>query len=176
MAFSWLIVGRWHQLIQDDCDCNLGETREDLGWSLLGAFSAFLFLKKILFIYLFMRDTQREAETQAEGEAGSLWGARCGTQSWYPGITPWAEGRHSTAEPPRRPKVLVPGRFLEPRLEFCQSEKTEMNSPAFHHHFKRILPTLQIRTLRYKETCDLVTRTEPSGLINRSSLSCSDHK
>ena len=24
------------------------------------------------FIYLFMRDTQREAETQAEGEAGSL--------------------------------------------------------------------------------------------------------
>ena len=31
------------------------------------------------FIYLFMRDTQREAETQAEGEAGSLPGARCGT-------------------------------------------------------------------------------------------------
>ena len=34
------------------------------------------------FIYLFMRDTEREAETQAEGEAGSLQGARCGTQSW----------------------------------------------------------------------------------------------
>ena len=29
------------------------------------------FLKNILFISLFMRDTQREAETQAEGEAGS---------------------------------------------------------------------------------------------------------
>ena len=27
------------------------------------------------FIYLFMRDTQREAETQAEGEAGSLQGS-----------------------------------------------------------------------------------------------------
>ena len=27
------------------------------------------------FYYLFMRDTQREAETQAEGEAGSLRGA-----------------------------------------------------------------------------------------------------
>ena len=27
-------------------------------------------------IYLFMKDTEREAEeTQAEGEAGSLWGA-----------------------------------------------------------------------------------------------------
>ena len=27
------------------------------------------------FIYLFIRDTQREAETQAEGEAGSMQGA-----------------------------------------------------------------------------------------------------
>ena len=33
----------------------------------------FFFFKD--FIYLFMRDTQREAETQAEGEGGSLWGA-----------------------------------------------------------------------------------------------------
>ena len=31
------------------------------------------------FIYLFMRDTQREAETQAEREAGSMQGAQCGT-------------------------------------------------------------------------------------------------
>ena len=31
------------------------------------------------FIYLFMRDTQREAETQAEGDAGSLWRAQCRT-------------------------------------------------------------------------------------------------
>ena len=29
--------------------------------------------------YLFMRDTEREAETQAEGESGSPWGAQCGT-------------------------------------------------------------------------------------------------
>ena len=28
-----------------------------------------------------MRDTEREAETEAEGEAGSMQGARCGTQS-----------------------------------------------------------------------------------------------
>ena len=39
-----------------------------------------------------MRDTEREAETQAEGEAGSMQGARCGTQSWVPRITSWAEG------------------------------------------------------------------------------------
>ena len=39
------------------------------------------------FIYLFMRDTQREAETRAEGEAGSLQGARCRTRSQDLGIT-----------------------------------------------------------------------------------------
>ena len=48
------------------------------------------------FIYLFMRHTQRErereAETQEEGEAGSMQGAQCGTQSQVPRITPWAAG------------------------------------------------------------------------------------
>ena len=37
----------------------------------------FFFFKD--FIYLFMRDTEREAETQAEGEADSMQGARGGT-------------------------------------------------------------------------------------------------
>ena len=37
-----------------------------------------------------MRDT--EAETQAEGEAGSMQGARRGTQSQVSRIRPWAEG------------------------------------------------------------------------------------
>ena len=54
-----------------------------------------------------MRDTHREAETQAEREAGSLQGVRCGTRSQDSRITPWAEGRHPAAEPPRRPKRLV---------------------------------------------------------------------
>ena len=31
------------------------------------------------FIYLFMRERERDAETQAEGEASSTGGARCGT-------------------------------------------------------------------------------------------------
>ena len=39
-----------------------------------------------------MRDTEREAETQAEGEAGSMQGACCGTRSQVSGIRPWAEG------------------------------------------------------------------------------------
>ena len=55
---------------------------------------------------LFMRHTEREAETQAEGEAGSLQGAQCGTRFWDPGIVPWAKGGRSTTEPPGVPKNL----------------------------------------------------------------------
>ena len=39
-----------------------------------------------------MSDTQREGETQAEGEAGPMQGTRRGTQSWVPRIRPWAKG------------------------------------------------------------------------------------
>ena len=39
-----------------------------------------------------MRDTDREAETQAEGEAGSMQGAQHGTRSRVSRITLWAEG------------------------------------------------------------------------------------
>ena len=35
-----------------------------------------------------MRDAEREAETQAEGEGGSLRGARFGIQSRDPGVMP----------------------------------------------------------------------------------------
>ena len=59
------------------------------------------------FIYLFMRDTEREAETQAEGEAGSMQGTWCGTPSRDSGIMLWAEGRRSTAEPPRCPSSII---------------------------------------------------------------------
>ena len=46
------------------------------------------------FIYLFMRDTEKErgAEILAEGQAGSMRGAGCGTRSQVSRITPWAEG------------------------------------------------------------------------------------
>ena len=47
----------------------------------------------------------REAETQAEGEAGSMPGAPRGTRSWDPRIMPWAIGRRETTEPPGIPKM-----------------------------------------------------------------------
>ena len=46
-----------------------------------------------------MIDREREAETQKEGEAGSMLGAQRGTRSWDPRIVPWAKGRCQTAEP-----------------------------------------------------------------------------
>ena len=48
-------------------------------------FSVFLFLK---IFYLFIHERHREAETQAEGQAGSLQGAPCGTRSQSPGSRP----------------------------------------------------------------------------------------
>ena len=39
-----------------------------------------------------MKDTYTEREAQAEGEAGSMQGARRGTRSRVSRITPWAEG------------------------------------------------------------------------------------
>ena len=47
----------------------------------------FIFFFKILFI-----QREREAESQAEGEAGPMQGARCGTRSWVSRITPRAAG------------------------------------------------------------------------------------
>ena len=54
---------------------------------LFGSIDLCLFFFKD-FIYLFMRDTEREAETQAEGEAGSMQEARRGTRSRVSRITP----------------------------------------------------------------------------------------
>ena len=67
-----------------------------------------LFIQILFFniIYLFMRDTEREAETQVDEEAGSLWEVRCGTWSQDPRIRTWAKGGCSTTEPPRCPNLF----------------------------------------------------------------------
>ena len=55
-----------------------------------------------LIFNLFMTERER-GETQPEGEAGSMPGAQCGTQSRDSRIASWAKGRRQTAEPPRDP-------------------------------------------------------------------------
>ncbi|CAD7688380.1 unnamed protein product [Nyctereutes procyonoides] len=67
-------------------------------------FSNLFFLRFYLFIH--DRHREREAETEAEGEAGSMQGAQRETRSQVSRITPWAEGRRSTTEPPRLPRFL----------------------------------------------------------------------
>ena len=57
------------------------------------------------FIYLFMKE--REAETQAEGEAGSMQGAQCGTRSRVSRITPWAEGGAKPLHHPGPPATYI---------------------------------------------------------------------
>ena len=52
-------------------------------------FAFFFFLKIYLFIH---SERERQAETQAEGEAGPMQGARCGTRSRVSRITPRAAG------------------------------------------------------------------------------------
>ena len=51
---------------------------------LLGDVSFFF---KILFIHERHTERERDAETYAEGEVGSVQGTRCGTLSRIPGIT-----------------------------------------------------------------------------------------
>ena len=56
-------------------------------------------------------EREREAEIQAEGEARSTPGARCGTRSRDSRIAPWAKGSRQTAEPPRDPRFIFKGGF-----------------------------------------------------------------
>ena len=76
-----------------------------------------LFFKKG-FIYLFIheREREREAETQAEGEAGSMQGARCGTQSQVSRITPWAEGGAKLLSHPGCPQLLFTSLWSEKNI------------------------------------------------------------
>ena len=61
-----------------------------------------------------MRDTEREAETQAEGEAGSTQEAQHGTRSRVSRITPQAEGSTEPISHQGCPEFF----FLKKRLSF----------------------------------------------------------
>ena len=59
------------------------------------------------FIYLFMRDTQRESETQAEGEVGSLQGTQCGARSQDPGSRPEPKADAQPLSHPGVPSICL---------------------------------------------------------------------
>ena len=83
-----------------------------------------------------MTDTEREAETQAEGEAGSMQGAWWGTWSQDPGTTTWAKERCSTTEPPRCPSLVLYLLLLSTNLtrevpQICESFFSLVNLESF---------------------------------------------
>ena len=79
-------------------------------------FYLFIYLKD--FIYLFMTDREREAEIQAEGEAGSMQGAQCGTWSRVSRIRLWAEGGAKPLSHPGCPKPDFLNDSLTSQLRF----------------------------------------------------------
>ena len=68
---------------------------------------------KDLFIYSLMRDTRREAETQAEGEAGSMQEPDVGLDPGTPGSCPGLKGDAQSLSHPG-----VPDQEFRPRLYF----------------------------------------------------------
>ena len=67
--------------------------------------SFFFFFLRLL-IYLFMRPRERGRDT-AEGEAGSMQGARRGTRSRDPRVMPSAKAEASPLSPPGVPDEVV---------------------------------------------------------------------
>ena len=53
-------------------------------------------------------------------------GARRGTRSRDPGVTPWAEGRRQTAEPPRDPPILFIYSFIFLIICSCHLSSEQM--------------------------------------------------
>ena len=84
------------------------------------------------FIHLFIRDTQREAETQAEGEAGSLQEPDGGLDPRTPGSWPKPKAdRCSTTEPPGRPQnddfiAVLPNTALLIKSLSVRQKKTDV--------------------------------------------------
>ena len=94
-----IILYDWLRVPVDILGVAYGVTTNNINGYLLYWNRTYIIFFKKDFIHSLMEDTQREAETQAEGEAGSLRGSQ------DPGIMPWAQGRRSTAEPPRSPSA-----------------------------------------------------------------------
>ena len=89
-----------------------------------------------------MRDTEKEAETQAEGEAGSMQGARRGTRSRVSRITPWAEGKAKPLGHPGCPVRSVLTKFLAlcvPPLPALLGMLGRLNELTYTEHLKQRL-------------------------------------
>ena len=78
-----------------------------------------------------MRDPERERQTQAEGAAGSMQGAWCGTRSQDSRITPRAEGGASTKAPLGFLSGSPTTHLTRPLLTFITALKPIFNAASF---------------------------------------------
>ena len=79
-----------------------------------------------------MKDRAREAETQAEGEAGSMPEAPCGTQSRVSRVTPWAEGSAKPMSHPGCPAGSLMVKFSKDKFHIINDNSNK--TPPHHHH------------------------------------------
>ena len=86
---------------------NLGALLKHSWTTLVLVSNVVFFFIFFLGFYLFIHDRVREAETQEEGEAGYMEGARQGLNPRTPGSCP--KGRCSTAGPPGDPRFPTLG-------------------------------------------------------------------
>ena len=99
---------------------------------ILCIFLSFHFLKSLL--YLFMGDTHRERQRQAEGEAGAMQGARRGTRSWVSRIRPWAEGGAKLLSHANGTICFMKVERLRPRGRVCTLLGYFGSSLSLWHH------------------------------------------
>ena len=104
-----------------------------------------------------MRDTHREAETQAEGEAGFMQGAQWGTRSQDPGIIPELK---ANAQPLSHPGARIPAHVSLDHLDKVEFSKCL--------HCKVTISFLHTIFFRIKSLSSAYT--QGSGRLNYTSL------
>ena len=100
---------------------------------MLFKFHLFIFLRFYLPIH------ERHKRGTGRERSGLHAGAQRGIQSQDSGIMPWAEGRRSTTEPPRRPLVQVLNVFDNFCLKVIINNKATLKSLSMIIYLKKLL-------------------------------------
>uniref|UniRef100_A0A8C0SPK2 ATPase family AAA domain-containing protein 5 n=1 Tax=Canis lupus familiaris TaxID=9615 RepID=A0A8C0SPK2_CANLF len=98
----------------------------------------FLIFKRFYFL-IYSRERERESETQAEGEAGSMQAAQCGTRSRDSRITPWACKKRRKDDERSSCKTIT--KYLSPVGKTGESVFSPPKSSNILDYFRKTSPT-----------------------------------